>query len=434
MWQLNVYDPSGEKRKFKPQSYTTIGTGDDVDIPLRDSFICGKSIQLWKKQNTPNSSNHTQKQSPYWIKNLNPNKTIKIGDLEIQESHLPCDIPFKVGETTIVLNQLESHQFILPKQPPRTSHWLTKSEKGKEMLWLAKKSAQTPLSIYLQGDTGTGKEVLAKLIHLWSDRFSGEFIPINCGALPITLAESELFGHVKGSFTGATHSRPGAFLKAHKGTLFLDEVADLSLELQVKLLRFLESGEIRPVGGDSYSHADVRIICATHQPLEKLVEEKKFRRDLYYRIASVTVEIPTLKERTEDIEMLSIFFAKKFEKVISQNALYRLKAYHWPGNVRELRHCIERACALTGPFKNTLNESDFNFLIHPKVHKNSLESTFGAPILSLKEMEKVLLIKALRIANGNRTKAAKILGVARSTLFEMLKRHKIKGPKSNMIF
>src|SRR6185437_13187356 len=183
-------------------------------------------------------------------------------------------------------------------------------------------------------ETGTGKEVLAHLLHAWSARASGPFVPINCGALPLSLAESELFGHVKGAFTGAANQRPGALMQAHGGTLFLDEIGDLPLDIQVKLLRFLENGEIRPVGADRPSRADVRLICATHHPLQKLVEEGKFRRDLYYRLASVTLEIPSLRSRPEDVEMLARKFATELGKTISTQALLRLQVHSWPGNVR----------------------------------------------------------------------------------------------------
>jgi two-component system NtrC family response regulator len=297
---------------------------------------------------------------------------------------------------------------------------------------MAKRSALTPLSIYLAGETGTGKEVMAQLIHDWSDRRSGRFVPLNCAALSLSLVESELFGHVKGAFTGASHPRPGALLQAHNGTLFLDEVGDLPMDIQVKLLRFLENGEIRAVGSDHVSHAQVRVICATHKPLKALVEAGQFRRDLYYRLASVTLEILPLRERPEDISFLASEFASSMGKVLSPPALTRLQAYSWPGNVRELRHAVERACALSSTLTQILPETAFDFLLSP-------ENTPGEPAfeevtstLNLHQMERILLLKALKRAKGNRSLAAKILGVARSTLFDMLKRHQIIGPRSTL--
>lgn len=199
------------------------------------------------------------------------------------------------------------------------------------------------------------------------------------------------------------------------------------MDIQVKLLRFLENGEIRPVGSDTTSRASVRVICATHKPLLQLVESGHFRRDLYYRLASVTLNIPPLRERLEDIESLSRSYAQEFGKILSSGAVVRLKAYEWPGNVRELRHTIERACAMVGEFSQVISEESFDFLIDsPGVF------SAGRPgaVLNLHEMERHLLIKALRVTLGNRTEAAKLLGVARSTLFEMLKRHKVEGPRS----
>jgi DNA-binding NtrC family response regulator len=219
---------------------------------------------------------------------------------------------------------------------------------------MARKAATTPLSIYLAGETGTGKDVLAHLVHAWSERASGPFVPLHCGALALSLVESELFGHVKGAFTGAIHQRPGALLQAHGGTLFLDEVADLPMDVQVKLLRFLENGEIRPVGSDHVSRSDVRLVCATHRPLAQLVDEGKFRRDLYYRLASVTIQIPTLRSRPDDIALLADRIAVDLKRRLSPMARARLKTHSWPGNVRELRHAVERACALAGPFTSIL--------------------------------------------------------------------------------
>src|SRR6185437_7560722 len=184
-------------------------------------------------------------------------------------------------------------------------------------------------------ETGTGKEVIAQLLHAWSERVAGPFVPLHCGALALSLAESELFGHVKGAFTGASQHRPGALMQAHGGTLFLDEIGDLPLDIQVKLLRFLENGEIRPVGADRPSRVDVRLLCATHHPLWKLVEEGKFRRDLFYRLASITIEIPSLRSRPEDIELLARRFAQELGKTLSNRAILRLQAHAWPGNVRE---------------------------------------------------------------------------------------------------
>jgi transcriptional regulator with PAS, ATPase and Fis domain len=391
---------------------------------LRDPTVPPEALILWPAQ--AEGSNQALGRSPFWIRVPKDSPGVRLGDLNVRESELPARVPVRIGETLLIVEP-EASDLSLPTFPGGARPWFTRTESGRKTLWMARKAAATPLSIYLAGETGTGKEVLAHLLHAWSQRASGPFVPLHCGALPLSLAESELFGHVKGSFTGAVQSRPGALMQAHGGTLFLDEIGDLPLDIQVKLLRFLENGEIRPVGADRPSRADVRLLCATHHPLLKLVGEGRFRRDLYYRLASVTIEIPPLRARPEDVAMLAERFASELERSISPRALLRLQAHAWPGNVRELRHAIERASGLAGPFTPVLNEESFEFLLTPDNVTRRPELELGAAVLSLEEMERVLILRALKLAGGNRAKAAKILGVARSTLFEMLKRHRIRG-------
>lgn len=425
---LRIHEPSGEVRHQAIRESVTIGRSLECSITLRDSSVAPEAALIWPAPDEKNPDS-----TSYWFRLSHTKTEARLGDIPVREFQVPFDVPITLGETRMTLLKSRDSSMELPSFPQGVRPWLTCSEAGKRTLWMAKKAACTPLSIYLGGDTGTGKEVLAHLIHSWSERKSGPFIPLHCAALPVSLAESELFGHVRGAYTGAHQHRSGALMQAHGGTLFLDEVGDLPMDIQVKLLRFLENGEIRPVGSDHSSKANVRLICATHLPLLKLVEEGKFRRDLYYRLASVPLEIPTLRSRIEDIELLAKTFAKDLGKSISQKALMRLKAHHWPGNVRELRHAIERGCGMSGGFSSILQEDAFEFLMAPENLMKQSELEFGASILSIKEMERVLLLRALKLSHGNRTQAARILGVARSTLFEMLKRHKIKGPKMGVL-
>ncbi len=432
-WQIRIQAPSGETRTLPLKGSSTLGRSEECSIVLKDPTIPQEAAVLWAASE-PQCFGETDP-SPFWIRmnEESPEKcNLTLGDLRIREAHVPAQIPFQLGETLFSIEPTEPQTY-LPEQPSGIRHWKTTSEEGARVLWMAQKTANTPLSIYLAGETGTGKEVLAHLIHNWSARASGPFIPINCGALTLSLAESELFGHVKGAFTGAFTHRPGALMQAHNGTLFLDEVADLSLDIQVKLLRFLENGEIRPVGADRSTRADVRLLCATHQPLKKLVEEGKFRRDLYYRIASVTLEIPPLRTRPKDIELLAREFGAELDRTLSPRALHRLQAHAWPGNVRELRHAIERASGLAGPFCKLLQEDAFEFLLSSDALTHTPELELGSAALTLCEMERVLILKALKICEGNRRKAAKVLGVARSTLFVMLKRHQIQGPRHDAL-
>lgn len=424
-WQLKIQDPSGEYRRVPISGVVTMGRQESCGIYLKDALSPKEAITLW-----PTSSDS---RSPYWFKVPEGGSPVSLGDLQVREAQLPLGVPLQIGETRCVLEcsaEARSSEKLMPSFPLGARPWMTCTEAGRKVLWMAKKAATTPLSVYLEGETGIGKEVLAHLIHAWSHRKSGSFVPIHCGALPLSLAESELFGHVKGAFTGAVQHRPGALMQAHGGTLFLDEVGDLPLDIQVKLLRFLENGEIRPVGADRPSRADVRLVCATHLPLHQLVEEGKFRQDLYYRIASITLPIPTLRSRPEDIELLTRKFTSDLGRTLTPKALLRLKAYPWKGNVRELRHAIERACGFAGDLSTLLGEDAFEFLFEENPMNLESLTAKEVPALSLHEVERLALLKALQLAEGHRSRAANILGVARSTLFEMLKRHRIPGPRS----
>lgn len=422
-WQLKIQEPSGETRAVNLNSMAILGRGGNSTVLVKDSTLAPEAACIWPVDCQLMSS-------PFWIKVPTHLPAIRLGDLAVREAHIPPGIPFHIGESRFLIESASPH-LSAPPFPSGVRPWLTCSETGKKILWIAKKAANTGLSIYVGGETGTGKEVISNLIHTWSPRKLGPFVPLHCGALPPSLVESELFGHVKGAFTGAIQHRPGALMQAHGGTLFLDEIGDLPLDIQVKLLRFLENGEIRPVGADRPSRADVRLICATHQPLEKLVKEGKFRRDLFYRIASITLKIPNLRSRPEDIEMLARKFGSSFGKSITPQGILRLKAYSWPGNVRELRHAIERASGLAGELSPLLHQEDFDFLLTPEnlAQLPEYDGREDTCILTLKEMERMVVLKALKLTQGNRAKAARILGVARSTLFQMLKRHKIQGPK-----
>jgi transcriptional regulator with PAS, ATPase and Fis domain len=423
-----LVDPSGETRRIllDRKVVHTIGRTADSSILLRDPTLPEKVGTLVFQPG---------KEAPMpWLLLDTAAPSAELARISVREVAIPLGVSVRVGETLFTLERVEELRR-LPEMPRNLTAWKTESDSGAKLLWMTKKAAPTPLSIYIAGETGTGKEVIAGLVHAWSERASGPFVPLHCGALAPSLAESELFGHVKGAFTGANSQRVGALLQAHGGTLFLDEIGDLSLDLQVKLLRFLENGEVRPVGSDQIRHADVRVVCATHLPLRKLVDEGKFRRDLYYRLASITLEIPTLRSRPEDVKKLSVEFAAELGKMIAPRTLLRLQAYSWPGNVRELRHAIERGAGLSGPFVTVLDDEAFSFLFAQSGEENAesyVASELAEGMLTLNEMERVMILRSLKLTRGNRADAAKILGVARSTFFEMLKRHRIEGPRAHL--
>ena len=291
-------------------------------------------------------------------------------------------------------------------------------------------AAPTDATILLTGKSGTGKELIANAIHEKSDRKENPFVKVNCSALPETLLESELFGHVKGAFTGAVKAKKGLFATADKGTIFLDEISEISLNVQVKLLRVLQEQEIQPVGSTAAEKIDLRIIAASNRDLEKYVEEKKFREDLYYRLNVFRIEIPELKERGEDIFLLAEFFLKKYAKKNNRNikgftesVRKILLNYHWPGNVRELENFVERTVILSSD--EYIKEKDLpSWLLSENDNKtDSIQTHSSAEGKTLKEMEKKLILDTLESADNNRTRTSEILGISRRKLQIKLKEY-----------
>lgn len=287
--------------------------------------------------------------------------------------------------------------------------------------------AQSDASTLITGESGTGKELVARSIHLRSQRSEKPFVAINCGALSETLLESELFGHVAGAFTDAKQARKGLFLEAEGGTLLLDEIGEMPLAMQVKLLRALEEQRVRPVGGDREIPFDVRVLTATHRDLDSAVEEERFRQDLYYRINVIQLHLPPLRARGSDILLLAKHFASDFARKaskpvegIDEAMAEKLLAYTWPGNIRELRNVMERAVALTRHSLLTVED------LPPKIRDFRAGMVFiggddPTELVTLEEIERRYIEHVLRAAGGNQTQAAKILGVDRKTLYRKRK-------------
>jgi two-component system NtrC family response regulator len=297
-----------------------------------------------------------------------------------------------------------------------------------------KRVAPTDVSVLITGESGTGKELIAKAIHRRSPRHSGPFIPINCGAIPENLLESELFGHEKGSFTGAHVTRPGKFELADGGTIFLDEIGELTQPLQVKILRFLQDQVIERVGGREPIQVDVRIIAATNRDLEEMLSTKEFREDLFYRINTISLSLPPLRERGEDILLLAMYFLnhynREFSKNIrgfSNNAHGTLANYAWPGNVRELENRIKRAVIMTTD--KLIQPEDLDLPYEDELEDVTRADDRGLPIragITLKqareETERKLVAGALLRSRGNISAAAKELDVSRPTLHDLMKK------------
>ena len=305
--------------------------------------------------------------------------------------------------------------------------------------------ANTDCNILIQGETGTGKELFARAAHRASSRRGRAFIPVNCAAIPETLLETELFGHVKGAFTGANSARPGRFMSANEGTIFLDEIGDLPLSAQAKLLRVLEERTVCPVGSDTEVPVDVRIIAATHRNLEQMVADGTFRADLYFRLAVVPVALPALRERAEDIiQIAELCVARVAQRIgrnvegLDESAKAALTAYAWPGNVRELSHLIERAVLLAR--RPRLAAADLSILGQKVKFARDTETVVAltSPVVAapaaqsgetldlraaLENVERDLIDRALAKAGGNRTEAAALLGLNRTTLVEKLRKY-----------
>ena len=289
-------------------------------------------------------------------------------------------------------------------------------------------SAPSLASVLIIGETGTGKELVARAIHRHSPRSTQAFVAVNCGALNEGVLESELFGHVRGSFTGAVTDKKGLFEQAHGGTLFLDEIGEMPLALQVKLLRALQEGEIRPVGGTKPVSVDVRVLSATHRDLDKSAEGSTFRSDLLYRLKVVEIRLPALRERPEDVPLLVESFLGRLPRadgtraVVTPRALAKLAAYPWPGNVRELEHVVERL-VLTSPGR-TIDAEDLPADLQPP------ETTFAQrafeDLPTLDEIEKRYLQHVMAVLKGNKKRAAEVLGIDRRTLYRMAERFGLK--------
>lgn len=281
--------------------------------------------------------------------------------------------------------------------------------------------AKTDSPVLILGPSGTGKEVMAQAIHKMSNRSNAPLVSVNCSALSENLIESELFGHKKGSYTGAIQDRKGAFLSAEQGTLFLDEIGDLPTSLQPKFLRAIENQEVKPVGSDKSFKTDVRIISATHKNLKTKSAQTEFRRDLYYRLNVISIYIPPLKDRMEDFDSLLQNFCLKEGVTFSQKAIEVLKGYHWPGNIRELKNMVARAKAL---FLNEPIDKAKANLILDQGTQSGIE---GA--ISMADIEKSAIIDFLKLFKGNQSKVARALEVPRSSLNDRLKKYGISPSK-----
>jgi two-component system NtrC family response regulator len=309
---------------------------------------------------------------------------------------------------------------------------IAESPQMKQILEMIIRVAPTETTVLITGDSGTGKELIARAIHGSSPRARGPFMAVNCAAIPEHLLESELFGHVKGAFTGAIRDRVGKFEAAEGGTLFLDEIGEMRPELQVKILRCLEERTLERVGDNKPIHVDVRILAATNKDLAKAIQAGEFREDLYYRLNVVPLHIPPLRERREDIRALAQHFLKRLGSTprltIAPDAFRALETYEWPGNVRELENALERAMIFHRGEVITLNDLPETIRAPRSREAAALPLSLPEAGLSLEEVEKELILRALQKHDWNQSRAARYLGITRHTLLYRMEKHTIVRP------
>ncbi|HUI42839.1 MAG TPA: sigma-54 dependent transcriptional regulator [Terriglobia bacterium] len=346
--------------------------------------------------------------------------------------------PFKLEEVVLLVGRaLENRSLLaenrkLKRQLGAQAESTTLVGRSASMCEVYKKIAMvldSRSTVLITGESGTGKELVARAIHYNSGRAKEHFVPVNCGALAETLLETELFGHVRGSFTGAFENKRGILEEASGGTVFLDEVSEMSPALQVKLLRSIEEQEVRRVGGSQPVRIDVRVIAATNRPLDELVRQRRFREDLYYRLRVVEIDLPPLRDRSEDIPLLIEHFLKRMGQqrgqsyTVTSEALSNLIAHSWPGNVRELENALESATALNR--SGVIAPDD----LPPKLSKTRREGQSAddlyADLPALSELQKRYITFVLRLSSANKAKASDILGVSRSTLYNLMARYKV---------
>ncbi len=397
----------GEPTAIALGEFLSIGRDQASNLKLRDSFVSSRHARIERKPNG------------YVLRDLQSRNGSYLNGSRVTEAILTQNDRVRFGESVFVFSEAPTDRPSLCSKNPRWNQQLKRLPAF----------AATDFPVLIHGPSGSGKEILAREVHSKSERSKGPFISINCSTLSENLIESELFGHVKGSFTGAIHDRKGAFEAARGGTLFLDEIGDLPLSLQPKLLRVLENNEIRPVGTDRTVSTDVRILAATHKHLAMKVKQGDFREDLFYRLNVCHLRPPPLAQRLEDFDDLIYQFAKTYRVRFSFQAIAKLKEHSWPGNIRELKNLVARISAYF-PGKH-IQPEDLPAvleapLIEPKeelaINQKTSECT---PLSVIKEIERDMIIRHLIANHGNQRRTAQELGMPKSTLHDRIKTYSI---------
>lgn len=398
---LVVRTPGQDARTVKmDKPVFVVGSSASCDLVIGDEYVSSRHCQFKFKKNGLS------------LVDLGSTNGTKVGEHLVREIFLTEACTLEIGRTTVELQWQAGRQQVQPLKKDAFCGIVGQTGVMQSLFAKIAQVAPTDHDVLVRGPTGSGKELVARALHDLSPRRSNPYIVINCGAVSPTLIESELFGHEKGAFTGAIGRHGGCFEKAHTGTLFLDEVGELPLELQPKLLRVLENRTLWRVGGSEEIKVDVRVVAATHRNLRDAVHKGEFRQDLFYRLHVIPLAIPSLRERVEDIPLLSLQITQQNGGAkISPGAMNKLCGHDWPGNVRELKNVLLRSLLFCKDATITEDDIDFGEIAGP-VH--------GAKP-TLNQLEKESIETALKKTKGNKARAADVLGIARSTLFKKIK-------------
>ncbi len=391
----------GSIHQKEVNGFLSIGRENQNLLILNDGFVSRHHARIEKRES----------QGMYFLKDMNSQNGVFLNGSRVKEAILNHNDNIQIGKTLFTFS-CERYNY---KQKMISQ---SQNSKWNEILSRIPHISLSSAPILILGPSGSGKELIAQKIHNCSKRNKGPLVSINCGALTESLIESELFGHKKGSYTGSMDHRKGAFLTASNGSLFMDEIGDLPLQQQAKLLRAIEYKEIKPLGSDLPLKTDVRIISATHQDLKSRIERQEFRKDLYFRLNVISITVPALKDRMEDFEPLFRYFCLIYGVTFSSQALALFKNYHWPGNIRELKNTVERAKAL---FAGEILDKEKALSLIDNLEEDNKKRR--EPLWLL---EKKTITRALSLYRGNQTKASQFLDIPRSSLNDKIKVYQIK--------
>ncbi len=416
-YKLTVTAGPDQGKTMSLSGICVVGSHPDAGLPLTDPTVSRYHVELAARGDGVR------------VRDLESTNGTFIGGARIQEVIVEEEATVTLGKTSLRISVAEQDLGV-PEQLSSFGAAMGASPAMKTLFGILERVAPSDSTVVLLGETGTGKEVLAESIHQASKRKDKPFVVVDCGAVAPTLIESELFGHVKGSFTGAVADRYGAFLEADGGTVFLDEIGELPLDLQPKLLRVLEGGTVKRVGEDKPRRINVRVIAATHRDLEKEVETGRFRRDLYFRLAVVLVQVPALRDRLDDIPLLAKHFTQQMGRgdfELPRNLLARFASYHWPGNVRELRNVVERA--LAGAESDPMPQEG---TMAPRSLTPSPEGIVDLPFKEAKEklienFTREYLVSLAEKCNGNISQMARTAGIARNYVHRLVAKYGLKA-------